>query len=479
MFLLGYYAEALTRHALIRRKLWGAATIFAGSGEAIEQARSLLSAIPELGLRPVGRLRSVDDLADMDRSDVEFVVTATKRDFVRIANAAKFAAFPPRVLLLQTEPQPAGTFLGPDTISLAVGRDINAPHNRLIKRAIDLAIGLPAMLVALPLIGVLAVLIKAFSPGPAFYAQARVGFNNRSFRVMKLRTMHCDAERLLERYLHSNEAARLEWERFCKLSRDPRVLPYIGNIIRRMSLDELPQLWQVVRGDISLIGPRPFPSYHTDLFDPEFQTLRSSVPAGLTGFWQVSSRSNGDIEAQKAQDLYYILNWSIWLDIYILLQTVPAVIGARGDRLAASDPQPWEARRETFLASAPPRSHRAGRKLRSLPEMAVTGQRPGQSEPRVIVGQAAFCAGRVAFAHFVARIGVVLEHLVSVCEAFRHIERAHIFSIEFDGDVLKVGWALRSQVDDDVEDGAARAAHDLGLGRWRELKMHPAERALP
>jgi len=332
VFLLGYYAETAMRHALIRRRLWGAATLFAGTSPSIEQARALLSAIPELGLRPVGRVGSADDLARMDRPDVELVVTATKRDFVRMANAAKLAPFPPRVLLLQTKPQPAGVFLGPDTICLAIGKDINAPRNRLMKRAIDLVISLPAMLVALPVICALAALIKVFSPGPAFYGQARVGFNNRSLRVLKLRTMHCNAERLLEDYLQSNEAARLEWERFCKLSRDPRILPYIGKIIRRMSLDELPQLWQVVRGDIGLIGPRPFPTYHTDLFDPEFQKLRLSVPPGLTGFWQVSSRSNGDIEAQKVQDLYYIRNWSIWLDLYVLLQTVPAVIGARGDR---------------------------------------------------------------------------------------------------------------------------------------------------
>ena len=141
-----------------------------------------------------------------------------------------------------------------------------------MKRVIDLTIGIPAMIFALPVIAVLALLIKVFSPGPAFYAQVRVGFKNRAFRVLKLRTMHCDAERLLEHYLESNETARLEWERFCKLSRDPRILPYIGNIIRRMSLDELPQLWQVVRGDISLDWAAALPYL-------SHRSVRRSVPS--------------------------------------------------------------------------------------------------------------------------------------------------------------------------------------------------------
>ena len=331
VFLLGHYGEILTRHFLIDNELWGAPTAFVGRGEAIKQARHLLSAIPALGLRPMGWIRSTNDLASLDNPEIEVVVVASGADFARVAKATRGFACPPRVLL-QAEGAPAKSFIGPGTLSLSAGRDINAPLNRLMKRFVDLAIGIPTMLVALPVIGIVALLIKLFNPGPAFYKQMRVGFNNRSFTVSKLRTMHCDAERLLEQYLRSNEAARLEWERFCKLSRDPRILPYIGNIIRRMSLDELPQIWQVVRGDISLIGPRPFPTYHTDLFDPAFQKLRSSVPPGLTGFWQVSSRSNGDIEVQKAQDFYYIRNWSIWFDLYILLQTVPAVIGARGDR---------------------------------------------------------------------------------------------------------------------------------------------------
>ena len=176
----------------------------------------------------------------------------------------------------------------------------------------------------------MALAVVIISPGSPIYRQQREGVGGRKFAMLKLRTMYPDADARLERHLAASPVSQQEWERYFKLRNDPRVLPVIGNFLRRSSLDELPQLWNILRGDMSLVGPRPFPDYHLQKFDPGFLALRRSVPTGLTGLWQVEVRSEGDIEVQQELDTYYIRNWSLWLDCYILVKTIGVVMTGTG-----------------------------------------------------------------------------------------------------------------------------------------------------
>ena len=202
--------------------------------------------------------------------------------------------------------------------------------NRLLKRVLDVVLASLGLIVAAPVIVCAAALVRLLDGGPGFYIQDRAGLDGHRIAVPKIRTMRREAETVLEEHLAANPHLREEWEAHYKLKSDPRLIPIIGHLFRRFSIDELPQLWTVLQGDMSMVGPRPFPDYHMLYFSPAFLELRQRVRPGITGLWQVTVRSAGGTEEQETYDSYYIRNWSAWLDLYILSRTVAAVVSGRG-----------------------------------------------------------------------------------------------------------------------------------------------------
>jgi exopolysaccharide biosynthesis polyprenyl glycosylphosphotransferase len=195
----------------------------------------------------------------------------------------------------------------------------------VFKRALDLTVSTIVLLFLAPILLLTAALIKLTSPGPAFFEQQRVGLNKRKFQMYKFRTMVPDAERIQEELLHLNEMTGPVF----KITNDPRITP-IGKILRKTSIDELPQLLNVLKGDMSLVGPRAIPLRDYRLFDEDWQRRRFSVPPGITCLWQIRGRSSLPFEQWMELDMEYIDKWSVWLDLEILARTIPAVIKGSG-----------------------------------------------------------------------------------------------------------------------------------------------------
>ena len=202
---------------------------------------------------------------------------------------------------------------------------MTTPAPDLAKRAMDVALSLLALPLAVPLMAFIALAVKLDSPGPVLFVQQRVGLRKHLFPMFKFRSMQVDAEEQLKEIEHLNEA---EGPIF-KMSDDPRVTR-VGRFIRKTSIDELPQLFNVLRGEMSLVGPRPMSIRDVDLFDKGIQRKRFSVKPGITCLWQISGRSDLPFHKWLELDLEYIENWSFGLDLRILLKTLPAVMRTTG-----------------------------------------------------------------------------------------------------------------------------------------------------
>ncbi len=278
---------------------------------------------------------TLDDAVELARSwridTVVFATPYTRR--AQLANMVGVASKSFRHVLVVPN-------LGGVTNSAVIARDfagtfaVEIKHNLLdpwaqrLKRALDLVGSAVGGAAISPLLLLLIALILLDSRGGAFYGHRRLGAGGEHFHCWKFRTMRADAERLLDEHLQKNPNLRVEWEENHKLRDDPRVTR-VGRFLRRTSLDELPQLWNVLKGEMSLTGPRPIVDAEVVKYEGVYDLYKRIRP-GMSGLWQVSGRSETDYNVRVATDSYYVHNWSVWLDIVILARTVKIVLRGRG-----------------------------------------------------------------------------------------------------------------------------------------------------
>ncbi|UDQ96952.1 exopolysaccharide biosynthesis polyprenyl glycosylphosphotransferase [Lentisphaerota bacterium WC36G] len=199
---------------------------------------------------------------------------------------------------------------------------------RILKSITDYSFALITTIILLPFLLMITILVKITSPGPVFYKAKRLGIKGKEIKVLKFRTMHQDADERLQSLLDNDKELAKEWKANFKLENDPRITP-LGNLLRITSLDELPQFFNVLKGDMSVIGPRPIVKKELEYYGNCFDLIKQVKP-GITGFWQVSGRSNTTYSQRIRYDMYYITNWNLWLDYFIFLKTIKEVIFCKG-----------------------------------------------------------------------------------------------------------------------------------------------------
>jgi undecaprenyl-phosphate galactose phosphotransferase len=216
-----------------------------------------------------------------------------------------------------------------DVLTLFIKKNLAKPWNILIKSVFDKFLTLVALILLSPLLLLIVIAVRIDSKGPAIFVQKRVGRNKRIFRLFKFRSMYMNCDKKLTEYFSDHPESKKEWEKYKKIkNHDPRVTR-VGRIIRKYSLDELPQLFNVLTGEMSLVGPRPYIAEELEGKE-KFTKILSRVKPGITGLWQISGRSELTFDQRLDLDEYYIRNWSLWLDIVILLKSIKVLFSSKG-----------------------------------------------------------------------------------------------------------------------------------------------------
>lgn len=345
-------SRSAVRHICAAKPWWGVPAVIFGSGQTARAVLRHISAYPSTGMRVVAlfedecpdwpELRDLDVLVtrrahashyarnlgvthaivalhDAKGSEIRTLVRSDARYFKQLLVIPDLAGLSSMWV---------GTRDLGGTLGLHISQTLLHRGPQLFKRAFDILLAGLACVFLLPLFLLIMLAIRLTSQGPIVYGQVRVGRNNSRFRAWKFRSMCANADQVLAHYLKLDPELRLEWERDHKLKNDPRVTT-VGKFLRKTSLDELPQFWNVLRGEMSLIGPRPIVDAEIVRYGDSFDSYQSVRP-GISGMWQVSGRNNTSYGERVQFDEYYVTNWSIWLDLYIIGRTVKTVLLREG-----------------------------------------------------------------------------------------------------------------------------------------------------
>jgi len=344
-------ARTITKLVFKRASWFGYPAVIFARAHAADRVAGQLARQPNLGLRAraivsadVGVPRTIHGVPVVDvaalmhvlreAGRVPYALVATEGmspEALKELLAGPLQLFP-NVILIPDLPLPSTLWMtGRDLggmLGLEVQHRLLDPGRRTLKRGLDLLALVVLLPLFLPVLAVLAIAIKLDSQGPVFVKLRRVGQNGKLFNQLKFRTMVADADRVLRATLARDSALAEEWEKTQKLKNDPR-LTRVGRFLRMTSVDELPQVLNVLVGQMSLVGPRPITTGETARY-AELVSLYTKVLPGLTGLWQVSGRNELEYEERVMLDAYYVRNWSVWLDLYILIKTVWVVLTGRG-----------------------------------------------------------------------------------------------------------------------------------------------------